>query len=278
MYGPIVNEKRGKRPEEIDTTVVSAELSTHSDGSRSGLPLWGSKRSFGPPSSRQELIQGRVSPVLRDDQTASTFERTTTPGTLNERDSFGYVELLGWLPTMQDNAVLVCAGSLEEQMYQSEHQFTQTLMRQPEQKNTLELTNYAILIHQYHHDLHRAAVILEQALYGEPTCIEALIAYGNVLFEMAEAVQKDPRKKGERNMMYDRAIKWGNRKAEHPNCYDFLTKLQHKLTPVANKGCIQLGKRLQHLESMVIAGDLKAMGAEKFGGGASPSKSSTPAV
>ena len=100
---------------------------------------------------------------------------------------------------------------------------------QPEQKNTLELTNYAILIHQYHHDLHRAAVILEQALYGEPTCIEALIAYGNVLFEMAEAVQKDPRKKGERNMMYDRAIKWGNRKAEHPNCYDFLTKLQHKV-------------------------------------------------
>lgn len=230
MYGPIFNEQRGKSAEKIDTTLVSAELSTHSDGSRSGLPLWGSKRSFKPPSSRQELIDGKVfSVMMRDDQTASTFERTTEPGTLNERDSFGYVELLGWLPTMQDNAVLVCAGSLEEQMYQSEHQFTQTLMQQPEAKNTLELTNYAVLIHQYHHNLHRAAVILEQALYREPTCIEALIAYGCVLFDMAQAVRKDPSKKGERNKMFDRGIKWGDRKAEHPNCYDFLTKLQHKV-------------------------------------------------
>lgn len=34
------------------------------------------------------------------------------------------------------------------------------------------------------------------------------------------------------------------------------------------KGCILLGKRLRHLEGIVLAEDVKARGEEKFGGGA----------
>ena len=139
MYGPVLNAQRGPLPETIDTTLSCSYSSTHSDGSRSGLPLWGSTRSF-KCSHRQEVLTGTVSPIM-----------------LIERDSFGYVELLSYLPCMQDDAVMACSGTVEEQMRESENQYTQELMRQPEDKNTLALTNYGLLLHNYHKDTLKAS-------------------------------------------------------------------------------------------------------------------------
>ena len=106
MYGPILNSQRGKSPEEIDTTTENHALSTHTNGSRSGMPLWGSHRSFNAPPQHLELIEGRISPVMRSDMTVSTAERTSSPASVLEKESFGYVELLSFLPSMQDQAVL----------------------------------------------------------------------------------------------------------------------------------------------------------------------------
>jgi len=44
-----------------------------------------------------------------------------------------------------------------------------------------------------------------------------------------------------------------------------------QLKPIAMKGTIAMGKRLHHLESIVAAEDLAAMGQEKFGGASSRS-------
>ena len=158
MYGPVLNAQRGPLPETIDTTLSCSYSSTHSDGSRSGLPLWGSTRSF-KCAHRQEVLTGTVSPIMMDDLTVSTAEKTclSSPSTLIERDSFGYVELLSYLPCMQDEAVMACSGTVKEQMWQSENQYTQELMRQPEDKNTLALTNYGLLLHTYHKDTLKAS-------------------------------------------------------------------------------------------------------------------------
>ena len=158
MYGPVLNAQRGPLPETIDTTLSCSYSSTHSDGSRSGLPLWGSTRSF-KCAHRQEVLTGTVSPIMMDDLTVSTAEKTclSSPSTIIERDSFGYVELLSYLPCMQDEAVMACSGTVKEQMWQSENQYTQELMRQPEDKNTLALTNYGLLLHTYHKDTLKAS-------------------------------------------------------------------------------------------------------------------------
>ena len=231
MYGPFENADRlqAGRPEEIDTMLECSSVSTHSDGSSSGMPLWGSRRRFKDPSHK-EKIEGRNSPVMHDDlSSVSTAARTSTPASPVEKECFGYLEMLGWLPTMQDDSVLVCKGSTPEQMWESEHMYSQTLMQKPEEKNTLALTNYAIILHNYHHDSMRASMILTKAIENDPTCVEALNAYGSLLCDVAEMACRDPSTKGFRDTIYDAGLRWGNRAAGHPNNYDFLTKLQHKV-------------------------------------------------
>jgi hypothetical protein len=167
---------------------------------------------------------------MRDDLTLSTLERTSTPAeSPAEQDGFGYIELLSFLPCMQDRAVLVSGGPLEEQIWETEKILTQEMQRDPEKRNTLALTSYGVVLHEYHDDLSRAARILEQAVMGEPTCVEALNAYGAVLFELAQRANRDPKAVSERDLIFDRSILWGDRRSQKPNCYEALTKLQHKV-------------------------------------------------
>ena len=259
----------------------------------------------------QDMMHGRTSPVERGDLsssgylTVSTAERTTSPASSNEKDSFGYLDLLNGLPSMQSRGKLACEGTEEDQMWESETVLTQSLLRDDEVKDVKAITNYAILLHGYHGDLAKASVLLQEVLEMEPEDIDALNAYGTVLHDVCQKVRA-LQDKSERDLILDRGIRWSrsDRKAEHPNCYDALTKMQHKvwlafkcvcqhsslliellfrhpflrvtvarilvsmqLTPEAMKGCIQLGKRLQLFESRVAAEDLAARGRAKFGGG-----------
>jgi hypothetical protein len=248
MYGPVLNVQRGKLPEAVDTKTENSFLSTHSDGSRSGLPLWGSWRTFSARSlpHRKEMREGRISPVMRDDLTASTLEQTSAPAeSPAEQDGLGYIELLSFLPCMQDRAVLVSGGPLEGQMWETENILTQEMQRDPEKQNTLALTSYGVVLHEYHDDLKRAASILEQAVMGEPTCVEALNAYGAVLFELAQRANRDPRAVSVRDLIFDRSIQWGDRRSQKPNCYEALTKLQHKVLAPAPSIPGRPGKTLQ---------------------------------
>jgi hypothetical protein len=234
MYGPVLNAQRGKQPEDVDTMTENSFLSTHSDGSRSGMPLWGSRRSFSAKSlpHRREALEGRISPIMLDDLTVSTAERTSMPAkSPTESEGLGYVELLSTLPCMQHDAVMVCGGPLEDQMWETENFLTQELLRNPDEKNTLTLTSYGVLVHNYHDDLSKAAGILEQAVMGEPTCIEALNAYGALLFDVARRANSNPHFASVRDLIFDRCYQWSksSRRSEKPNCYEALCKMQHKV-------------------------------------------------
>ena len=227
MYGPRENTMR-LPAEDIDTTMECSYMSTLSDGSRSGLPLWGSRRSFKVPLL-QEKLDGRTSPVLRDDMTVSTSERTTRPATPNEMESLGYLELLGSLPCMQ-NQDFVCSGPMHEQMWESETQFTQTLMRKTEERNTLTMTNYAILLHNYHSESLKASLLLDEVIAQDNFCIEALNAYGALVLDVSQRARRDSETAKERDFILDNGNKWGDRASTHPNAHDHLCKMQHKVT------------------------------------------------
>ena len=243
MYGPLQNTPgqghwgRGWAIEDVDTTLSSTHVSVHECGNRSGLPLWGSTRRMQSPLL-QEMVNGRSSPVQADELhssgflTVSTAERTTSPASGKEKDSFGYLDLLNGLPCMQSHATLACEGTDADQAWESENLLTQTLLRDSgssvEPKDHRAMTNYAILLHGYHGELTKAAVLLEEAIVVKSDSIEALNAYGEVLHDVYEK-SRPMHDKSERDFVFDRGIKWNGRESQHPNCYDALTKKQHKV-------------------------------------------------
>lgn len=214
MYGPLQNAPgnghwgRGWAIEDVDATLSSTHVSVHSCGNRSGLPLWGSKRRIKSPLV-QEMIHGRTSPLHHGELsssgylTVSTAERTTSPASSNEKDSFGYLDLLNQLPSMQNGPNLACEGTEEDQMWESESVLTQALLRDNEVKDVRTLTNYAILVHGYHDDLSKAAVLLEEAIKMKPDDMGALNAYGTILHDVYEKV-RPIQDKNERDLIFDR--------------------------------------------------------------------------
>ena len=270
MYGPI--ELRGTRPEHFDTSLSSAviggscsQMSTYSGGSESGLPLWGSQKRFKVPFL-EDLTEGTMSLVISpDDLTVSTLERTSLPAQDRERDAVGYIDLLSSLPHAEDTHD-VTQGSVDDQMQDSEIVLTQALMGQPDQKNTLELTNYAILLHTYHNETKKAAILLEEALKGEPTCLEALNFYGNLLHDVAEKARltKEPTAIAQRDSIFDSGVHWLGHKSLRPNCYDYLVQSQKRLKPLAMSGMKSLGRRLLKLESAARKAGMQATGRLKI--------------
>ena len=88
MYGPMESMYRPCIPEEVSNF---SDLATHCSGMRSGLPLWGSSRTFGSPVKQFYDTSESVCEI--DRTLCKTRARSLSP-TQRERNALSYYDFV----------------------------------------------------------------------------------------------------------------------------------------------------------------------------------------